>query len=189
MRTDIPELQFRTRGEFRAWLAENAETSGGVWLALGKTKALPTLKAAEALEEALCFGWIDGQFKSVDDVKYLKYFAKRRAGSPWSDKNKQLVEALRDKNMVTGLGEKAVEAAKKNGTWDAPKGEPITDAQIEEFTGKLAEISPAYENFMKMPPSVKRSYTGRYFSFKTEEARQRDFGRIVDRLNKNLKPM
>ena len=79
MKTDVPELIFKLRGDFRAWLCENAETSGGVWLVFGKIKAVATLTASDALEEALCFGWIDGQMQSVDNTKYLKYFARRRA--------------------------------------------------------------------------------------------------------------
>jgi len=189
MRTDVPELIFPSRADFRAWLQANAETSAGVWLAFGKTKSLATLSANDALEEALCFGWIDGQMQSIDAVKYFKYFAKRRARSNWSDKNKKIVDKLRGQGLMTAAGEAAVETAKRNGTWDAPKGDPITDEQIAAFTDKLAGRSPAYENFLNMPPSVKRSYTGRHLSFKSDEARERDFERIVERLNNNLKPM
>ena len=90
---------------------------------------------------------------------------------------------------MTELGEKAVEAAKKNGSWDAQKSDPITDEQIEAFAAMLTGVSPAYENFNAMPHSVRRTYTGRYLSFESEESRQRDFAKIVDRLNQNLKPM
>ena len=189
MRTDIPELLFPSRNDFRAWLVENAETSAGVWLVFGKTKEVVTLTANDALEEALCFGWIDGQMKSIDPTRYLKYFARRREKSVWSDKNKKTVERLREKGIMTESGEIAVEAAKSNGGWDAQKRDPITDEQVEAFAEKLVGISPAYENFNQMSRSVRFAYTGRYFSFKSEEARQRDFEKIVDRLNKNLKQM
>jgi uncharacterized protein YdeI (YjbR/CyaY-like superfamily) len=189
MKTEIPELFFTTRSDFREWLSENATTSAGVWLVFGKSKAVVTLTANDALEEALCFGWIDGQMKSIDDTKYRKYFAQRRPKSPWSEKNKKLVVMLRDKQIMTGLGEKAIEAAVNNGMWDAPKPEPITDEQIEAFAQKLAGISPAFENFCNMSQSVRRTYTGRYHSFKSFDARERDFEKIVDRLNNNLKPM
>jgi len=194
MKSDTPELCFKNRNDFRKWLSKNAETSGGVWLVLGKDESVPSLSAGEALEEALCFGWIDGQMKSIDSTKYLKYFSRRRAKSAWSPKNKKLIEALREKGMMTEYGEKAVMEAQKNGTWNAVKREPITEEQVEEFTKKLSRteasrLSPAYDNFLKMAPSVKRTYTARYLSFKSEEARQRDFERIIDRLNRNLKPM
>ncbi len=189
MRADVPELLFASRDDFREWLKENAETSDGIWLVFGKTKAVVTLTANDALEEALCFGWIDGQMKSIDNTKYIKYFARRRTKSPWSEKNKKTVELLQEKGMMTELGEKAVRVAKENGMWDAQKSNPITEEQVEAFAEKLSVSSPAYENFNKMSSSVKFAYTGRYLSFKTEEARQRDFEKIVDRLNKNLKPM
>jgi uncharacterized protein YdeI (YjbR/CyaY-like superfamily) len=189
MRADIPELLFPVRDDFRAWLKENAETSEGVWLVFGKTKAVVTLSANDALEEALCFGWIDGQMKRTDDTKYVKYFARRRPNSPWSDKNKKLVEALRSKGLMTDAGEDAIKAAVENGQWDAARSEQPTDEQIELLTEKLRGISPAFENFCAMSSSVRKTYTRRYLSFKSEEARERDFERIVDRLNKNMKPM
>ena len=189
MRVDVSELLFEEREDFRAWLEVNAESSEGVWLTFGKKKAIVTLSASEALEEALCFGWIDGQMQSIDDTKYLKYFAKRRTKSVWSDKNKKIIETLRSRGVTTALGERAVETAKQNGTWDVPKADAITDEQIAKFAEKLVGVKPAYENFCNMPPSVRRTYTMRFLSFKTEEARQRDFLKIIDRLNNNLKPM
>jgi len=189
MRTDVPELLFTNRLEFRAWLQTNAESSAGVWLVLGKTRGAVTVSANDALEEALCFGWIDGQMRSVDGTKYLKYFAKRRAKSRWSEKNKKAVEDLRSRGMMTEPGERAVLAAMKNGAWDTPGSAAVTEAQVEAFAKKLAGRSPACENFLRMPPSVRRVYAGRYLSFRTEEARERDFARIVDRLNRNLRPM
>ena len=189
MKAKVSELLFVSRDDFRSWLRENAETRDGVWLVFGKTKAIATLSANDALEEALCFGWIDGQIKSIDNTKYTKYFTQRLPKSPWSERNKKKVETLRKKGLMTDLGEKAVEAAKRNGMWDAPKPDPVADEEVEALAEKLTGISPAYENFNNMPQSARLTYTKRYLSFKTEEARQRDFERIVDRLNKNLKPM
>ncbi len=189
MKQDVPQLLFSSRGDFHTWLLENAQTSEGVWLVFGKTKALKTLSANDALEEALCFGWIDGQMQSIDESKYIKYFARRQTKSVWSEKNKKTALELRAKKLLTELGEKAIEAAMKNGMWDAEKPAQASDGQVDALKERLAGRSPAYENFMNMSPSVQRTYTRRYLSFKTEEARQRDFEKIVDRLNQNLKPM
>ena len=84
-------LQFATRGEFRAWLEDHCLSEEGIWLVLGKAGGPKTIKAGEALEEALCFGWIDGQMQSLDDKTYRKYFSQRRGKSKWSEKNKQPV--------------------------------------------------------------------------------------------------
>jgi uncharacterized protein YdeI (YjbR/CyaY-like superfamily) len=191
MRADIPELTFSVRSDFRTWLKDNSETSEGVWLVFDKTKERTTLSANDALEEALCFGWIDGQMQSIDDVKYRKYFTKRRTKSIWSEKNKKTVEVLRSKGIMTDLGESAVEEAKQNGMWDAnaQKATPAIEELQEEFVAKLRGLSPAYENYCSMSPSIQRTYARRYHSFKTEEARQRDFEKIVERLSNNLKPM
>ncbi|MCL1795430.1 MAG: YdeI/OmpD-associated family protein [Clostridia bacterium] len=182
MRADVPELLFQSRADFRAWLKGNAETSNGVWLVFGKNKSIVTLSANDALEEALCFGWIDGQMQKVDETKYLKYFARRRARSPWSDKNKKTIDELRAKGMMTESGENAVENAKSNGMWSA-KHELITEEKVEALAERLSGVSPAaYERFMNTPPSARRTLTRRYLSFKSEEARQRDFLKIVELL-------
>ena len=182
MRTDIPELTFPSRADFRVWLSENAETSPGVWLIFGKTKALPTIKAGEALEEALCFGWIDGQMKSIDETKYRKYFAKRRAKSIWSDKNKKLIEILRGKGLMAEPGERAIEVAKQDGSWDI---KPVGIEEVEALARMLDGISPAHENFMSMPPSARLACARWYHSVKSEELKKREFAKIVEMLNKN----
>ena len=82
------ELTFADRAAFRRWLEENGRTSAGVWLVFGKAGSAQTVKAGEALEEALCFGWIDGQMKAMDETTYRKYFSRRRENSKWSEKNK-----------------------------------------------------------------------------------------------------
>lgn len=189
MKDNKPELLFPNRETFRKWLYDNAGTSEGIWLIFSKTRAIVTLKANEALEEALCFGWIDGRMQSIDETRYKKYFAPRRPKSVWSDKNKKTAETLREKGIMTELGEKAIAEAVKNGMWETRKREPVADEQIALLTEKLRDFSPAYENFLNMSPSVKRTYTLAYLAPKSEEAKRRGFERIVDRLNKNLKPM
>jgi uncharacterized protein YdeI (YjbR/CyaY-like superfamily) len=189
MKANVPELLFPLRDDFRTWLNKNAEKSDGVWLIFSKDKKLVTLSANEALEEALCFGWIDGQMKSIDNTKYKKYFTRRRFKSHWSEKNKKTAEILIKKGLMTELGKKAVEEAKRNGSWNDLKHDMITSEQVNTFIEKLIGTSPAYENFLNMSASVKLTYTKRYYSFKSIEAQKRDFEKIVDRLNKNLKPM
>ena len=185
----MEQILFETRADFRYWLTENCTTSGGMWLVFSKHPSIKTLKAAEALEEALCFGWIDGQMQSIDEKKYIKYFAARRRGSNWSDKNLNLVKELEKKGLMTDFGRAKIEEAKNNGRLDAPKPKPITEKQVQMLAELLKEFEPAYTNFNAMSPSVRRTYTGLYFDAKSDDARKRRLDKIIGRLNLNLKPM
>lgn len=182
-------LQFTTRTEFRAWLCENSASAGGVWLLFGKSGGPETLKAEEALEEALCYGWIDGQMQSLDEKSYVKYFSMRRENSKWSEKNKKIVQRLEEQGLLTRQGREKIEEAKKNGQWDKPKPAPVTDEQIAALSCILQEYEPAHTNFSSMSPSVKRTYTRAYLDAKTDAGREKRLAWMVDRLNRNLKPM
>lgn len=182
-------LQFADRQEFRDWLYKNCLSDDGVWLLFGKSNGPKTLKAEEALEEALCFGWIDGQMQSIDEKIYKKYFSKRRPNSKWSEKNKALTAKLEEHKLMTDYGRQKINEAKQNGQWDAPKAAVITDEQIENLSLLLANYEPAYTNFKGMSQSVKRTYTKAYLDAKTDVGREKRFAWIVDRLTKNLKPM
>ncbi|WP_312430555.1 YdeI/OmpD-associated family protein [Lacrimispora sp.] len=185
----IEHLLFISRDEFRNWLEGNCLTSGGIWLLFGKAGGPKTIGANEALEEALCFGWIDGQMKRIDDSKYIKYFSSRRENSKWSEKNKALVEKLEKQGLMTDYGRIKIEEAKKNGQWDAPKPSEITDEQIGLLSNLLKEHEPAFTNFQTMTPSVKRTYTRAYLDAKTDAGRVKRLVWMIERLNKNLKPM
>lgn len=186
---NLEQVFFETREDFRNWLADNCTTNSGIWLVFSKDSSLKTIKASEALEEALCFGWIDGQMKSIDETKYIKYFSKRRKESKWSDKNKKLVKELENKGLMTDFGQAMVEEAKKNGMWNAPKPEPISEEQIQMLTELLKDTEPAYTNFKSMTPSVRKTYAALYFDAKSDDVKKRRLEKIIGRLNQNLKPM
>lgn len=186
----MPEyLQFASRAEFREWLSINGTSSGGVWLLFGKPGGPKTVKANEALEEALCFGWIDGQMQSLDDKSYIKYFSERRKNSKWSEKNKSLVQQLEKQGIMTDFGRAKIEDARKNGQWDKPKAPPVTAEQIMALSDLLTSHEPAYTNFLAMPPSVKKTYARAYFDAKTDAGRASRMSWMIERLNQNLKPM
>jgi len=144
-------------GVIRAWLDKHSTSSDGVWLLFGKKGGPVTLTAGEALEEALCFGWIDGQMKSIDDKTYKKYFSIRRANSKWSDKNKALAEQLEQQGKMNDFGRAKIEEARNNGQWNAAKYPAVT--------------------------------TRAYLDAKTDGGREKRFAWMIERLNKNLKPM
>lgn len=183
-------LHFQNREEFRHWLADHCRTSPGVWLLFSKSKALQTLKAKEALEVALCYGWIDGVMKKIDENSYIKYFSERRKNSKWSVRNKALVEKLAKEGELTDFGREKVAEAKENGQWEnARRPSDMTTQQIATIMELIAPFPVAYENFQKMSPSVKKTYTRAYFDAKTDEGRQKRLAWMVQRLEQNLKPM
>ena len=164
-------LLFEKREDFRTWLTENATTSGGVWLIFGKTKQVKSLKAGEALEEALCF-------------------ATRRKNSKWSEKNKKIVDKLEQQGLMTDLGREKIAEAKQNGQWaNATEPSAITDEQIAEVAALLKKNAEASKNFENMSPSVKKTYTRAYLDAKTEAGRTKRLAWMIDRLEKNLRPM
>ena len=106
-------MEFANREAFREWLNDHCLSNDGIWLLFGKAGGPKTIKAGEALEEALCFGWIDGQMQSIDDHTYKQYFSLRREMSKWSEKNKALVQNLEERGLMTDFGRKKIEEAKK----------------------------------------------------------------------------
>ena len=182
-------LEFPNRESFRQWLRDNCLSSTGVWLLFGKAGGPKTVKAGEALEEALCFGWIDGQMQSINDRTYKKYFSLRREKSNWSEKNKTLVEKLEKQGIMTDYGREKIKEARENGQWDAVRPPEITEEQITALSDLLKEHEPAYTNFQAMPPSVKKTYTRAYFDAKTDAGRDGRLSWMIKRLDKNLKPM
>ena len=183
------QLLFENRESFREWLFQNHHISPGIWLVFGKADKLKTLTADEALEEALCFGWIDGQLRSIDDQKYQKKFTPRRKGSVWSERNRKLVKKLIENGCMTEAGQAVIDQAQKQGSWDSPKPAPISETQIEVLIQALSGAEKALANFLKMPPSVKRTYTALYLDAKKEDTRKKRLDKIIERLNENKKPM
>ena len=154
-----------------------------------KTDALETLSANDALEEALCFGWIDGQMQSIDENRYRKYFARRRAKSNWSEKNKELAQNLIARGLMAPQGLDAIVCAKQNGQWENSKRSSASEEQIRMFKQLIEPHEPAYTNLSAMPDSVQRTYTLFYLDAKSDKTRQTRLEKIIDRLHKNLKPM
>lgn len=187
MMSDV--LEFHDRETFRSWLSEHCLTSAGVWLLFGKAGGPKTIKAEEALEETLCFGWIDGQMQRIDDKSYRKYFSQRRDKSKWSAKNKALVQRLEERGLMTDFGRAKIAQAKANGQWNAPSPMAVTEEQIAQVSALLEGHEPACSNFKAMSPSVQKTYARAYFDAKTDAGREKRISWMVDRLNQNLKPM
>ncbi len=174
---------------FRNWLLEHHASSSGIWLVFGKKPSIRTLTPNDALLEALCFGWIDGQIKRIDETRYVKRFTPRRRGSRWSQRNRKLALHLIADGKMTAAGLRAVEQAKREGTWETLQPVPISEHDVEAFAQRLLGTEPALSNFQAMAPSIQRTYTMHFLDAKREDTRQRRFAQIVARLKENKPPM
>jgi uncharacterized protein YdeI (YjbR/CyaY-like superfamily) len=158
--TDVVEQEARFlpdgRADWRAWLeAHHAETSG-VWLVSWKVRTgRPTVSYEEAVEEALCFGWIDGKAQRVDDERTMIRFSPRRPGSAWARSNRDRVERLEAAGSMTDAGRRVVEAARADGSWtllEAVEGMVVPD----DLALALAGRPGAREHFDAYSPSARK---------------------------------
>ncbi|MEX1078965.1 MAG: YdeI/OmpD-associated family protein [Homoserinimonas sp.] len=138
---DKPLLYCKSQQEWHDWLFENGQDSPGVRLQLvKKLSALPGISYAEALDEALCFGWIDGQAGSIDEGFYLQSFTPRRPRSPWSDRNRGHIARLTAEGRMQPAGIAQVKAAKADGRWEAAYRQK--DAPVPEDLQEALTASP-----------------------------------------------
>jgi len=137
-------LSFRSPSEFRKWLAANHRESDGIWLRIFKKDSQePSVTYAEALDEALCFGWIDGQKQRHDDLSWRQRFTPRRSKSGWSKINTQHAERLIRERRMKAAGRKAIDAAKKDGRWTTAYDSPSKATIPEDFLAALRKNTKA----------------------------------------------
>lgn len=181
-------IVFVDQNAMHQWLIAHHLHHQGIWIQFDKTKKTSSLTAEEALDEALCFGWIDGQIKRMVEQFYMKYFAKRTPKSIWSTKNKKSIERLMKQGKMMPSGLNAVESAKHDGRWDKADLDPI-DYSKEAFITLLSSDPLAMYNYLNMSPSIQKTYAISYYVLKKEETRQKRLAIILERLRQNLKPM
>ena len=183
------ELEFSNRAEFRNWLHKNVETSKGVWIRFIKDSSKSSITADEALNESLCFGWIDGQMKSEGDRSYIKYFAPRTKNSKWSEKNKKTVEKLRKESLMTEYGEREIKKAVENGRWNKSVNKPDFDKLISDFRDIIKGDPTLLRDYENKSMSVKKQFAGFYFEAKTDETRKKRLDKIITVIRENKKGM
>jgi uncharacterized protein YdeI (YjbR/CyaY-like superfamily) len=155
-KTKIETVHPKTRKAWRAWLAKNHARSGGVWLVFEKATANPNrLPYADAVEEALCFGWIDAVIRPVDERTYMQWYAPRKARSGWSKLNKTRVERLIAEGLMTPVGLTKIELAKSTGHWshlDAVESLTVPDDLVKA----LRAVPGARKYFDSLSPSGRK---------------------------------
>ncbi|WP_373511335.1 YdeI family protein [Persicitalea sp.] len=163
----------RSAAEWRAWLAENHATAQSVWLIIYKKASdIPSVYYPEAVDEALCFGWIDSKGNKRNAESYFQFFSKRNPKSNWSGVNKRKIKKLLKENRMAHAGLEMVEIAKKSGTWDA-----LNDVENgivpEDLMNAFEKYPQAAKHFDAFPKSVKRGILEWIFNAKRPATRQK----------------
>ena len=168
-----PRVQPTTRAEWRAWLADNHRTSSGVWLVSWKrSTGKPAVGYEESVEEALCFGWIDGVLNRVDDERSMQYFAPRKPRSTWARSNKERVARLEAAGLMAEAGLAAVAVARANGSWESLD---VIESLVvpDDLAAALARLPGARDHFDASSVSVRRMALAWVYQAKRPETRAR----------------
>jgi uncharacterized protein YdeI (YjbR/CyaY-like superfamily) len=183
---DLPLVQPKSRAAWRAWLEKNHASSSGIWLVYAKKHTgIPSLSYADAVEEALCFGWIDSLVHPVDDSLYKQVFTPRKPASAWSPLNKTRVEKLIAAGQVTPAGMKMIELARTTGLWDAhAETEALTMPQ--ELKKALNGNANAKKNWPTYTVSQQKAFLRMLHDAKTPDTRAKRIARILDIVSKRI---
>ncbi len=184
-------LDFRSAAQWRRWLEHNHDRSDGEWVYMYKQGAKRQgLRYPEALDEALCFGWIDGQLRAVDEGRYRQRWTPRRPRSRWSEVNKRHVRRLTATGRMREPGLAQVRAAKRDGRWQTPPTEGRGNRVVmpPDLARALRADRVARENFRAFAPSYRRMYAGWVAEAKREDTRRRRIEAVVRRSRENRKP-
>jgi uncharacterized protein YdeI (YjbR/CyaY-like superfamily) len=186
MAVEQPELVVADAAAWKAWLAEHHQEQLGVWLLLAKkgTTEPTSLTYAEALQEALCQGWIDGQARRGDDGTYFQRFTPRRARSPWSKRNVGFVADLEASGRMQPAGRAEVERAKADGRWDAAYGGSATIEVPDDLAAALAASAKAAANFELLTKTNRYAILYRVQDAKRPDTRARRIEQFVAMLER-----
>ncbi|MHB1341871.1 MAG: YdeI/OmpD-associated family protein [Coriobacteriia bacterium] len=192
MTTRLESLAFvepGSREEWRAWLEKHHASSPGIWLAVGKKgNHVTSLDYDAAVEEALCFGWIDSTVNRLDADRFKQLFTPRRRGGTWSRSNKARVERLIAAGRMAPAGLAAIEAARRDGSWDVL--EAVENLVVpEELARSLAADPRAEQGFAALPESQRKMALYRVYTAKRPETRARRVREIVQTAAEGRTPL
>ena len=154
----LEQVYVADRAAWRRWLAENHATSPGIWLVFDKKSSRPDrLAYGDAVEEALCYGWIDSTVRTLDDARYVQLMAPRKPKSTWSRSNKVRVERLIAQGLMAAPGLASIERARANGAWESLDA---VEALVvpKDLTLALRALPGAAKNFAAFSPSARKGY-------------------------------
>jgi uncharacterized protein YdeI (YjbR/CyaY-like superfamily) len=176
---------FDNRNDFRKWLETNHSNSEGIWLMFNKGSR--TFSAHDALEEAICFGWIDGLMKSINEKTYKKYFSKRKDKNKWSDKNKKIHKKLQEIGLMTQAGIEAYKVIDEIHT--SNNRDDLNNRNIKSLKDAFLNNDEIVKLFEEKSPSRQKQLAGFYCDAKTEETRKKRLVKIIEALKSGNKGM
>lgn len=185
---EAPLVQCETRAEWRAWLEANHATAGSCWLVTWRRgSGHPVLAYDDAIEEALCFGWVDSTAGRVDEHRGKLYYAPRKPGSGWAATNKARVASLEAQGLLAPAGIAVIERAKADGSWTL-----FDDVERlivpDDLAVALAANPPAGERFAAFPPSARKMILGWIVSAKRPATRAARIATTAERAARNERP-
>jgi uncharacterized protein YdeI (YjbR/CyaY-like superfamily) len=181
---DLPIVEVGDQRAWRAWLESNHASPVGVWLKLAKKGSpTPTVTYSEAIEEAICFGWIDGQARSHDEHFYLQRFTPRRPRSKWSQINREKATRLLAEGRVRPSGLAQIEAAKADGRWDAAYPAQGAATVPDDFRRALDQNPKAKEFFETLTGTTRYAFLYRLHNVTKPEARAKRIANYIELLD------
>ncbi len=184
----MKQLYITNRNQWHNWLCEHHITGAGVWLIFYKKEtSKPTIEYEDAVEEALCFGWIDSIIKKIDDERYARKFTPRKDGSKWSALNKKRANKMIKEGRMTNVGLVKIQTAKKTGLWEKDVRPQISFDIPPELAKALAQNKKAKKNFDKLAPSYRKQYIGWIKVAKRAETKKRRIEESLILLEKGKK--
>ncbi len=185
---DYEIIPFKTAEEFRKWLHKNHDKVPGVWIRMyKKASGVPSIVHQDAIPEALCYGWIDGQSKAYDDVSWLQKFTPRGKRSLWSQINRRHIERLTKEGKMQPAGIAEVERAKADGRWDAAYAPPSEMEVPDDFVKEVSKHPKAFEFFNSLNKTNRFAIAFRLATVKKPETRKRRMEKLLEMMKKGEK--
>jgi len=182
-------LFFKNRDKWRSWLEQHHTISNGVWLIhYKKSSDKKSLNHFDAVEEALCFGWIDSKLKKIDDERFILKYSPRKSKSVWSKINKDTAEKMISYGKMTQTGFDKIEEAKHQGFWNVAYTNLVKERLPSDLKKALLENKTAWNNFQRFANSYRNMYIGWVKNAKTKETRKKRISEVVKRSLINRKP-
>ncbi len=180
LRDKYPRVEFNDRHAWREWLATHHETSLGVWLVtFKKTSGKSRMNYEDAVEEALCFGWVDSTANRVDESRSMLLYTPRKPGSGWSRPNKKRIDWLIASALMMPAGQAKIDAAKADGSWQIL--DAVEDLIVpDDLSAALASSPAARQGFERLPKSIQKPLLQWVYTAKRPETRARRIAEIVD---------